>query len=71
METPAGIGRIHNLQRIGWPQGIAPSYMTRVMRLTLPAPDIVEAIPDGKQEPEVTPGRLLEGFPAEWGEQHD
>lgn len=33
-------------------EGIAPSYMTRVLRLTLLAPDIVEAILDGKQEPD-------------------
>lgn len=29
-------------------EGIAPSYMTRVLRLTLLAPDIVEAILNGK-----------------------
>jgi hypothetical protein len=51
-------------------EGIAPSYMTRVLRLTLLAPDIVEAILDGKQGPEVTLGRLLEGFPADWEGQH-
>ena len=36
--------------------------MTRVLRLTLLAPDNVEAILDGKQEPEVTLARLLEPF---------
>jgi hypothetical protein len=33
---------------------IASSYMTRVLRLTLLAPDIVEAILDGRQGPEMT-----------------
>ena len=47
-------------------EGIAPSYMTRVMRLTLLAPDIVEAILDGRQGPEVTLARLRKGFPVEW-----
>nr|WP_213395108.1 hypothetical protein [Yoonia sp.] len=47
-------------------EGIAPSYMTRVLRMTLLAPDIVEAILDGKQGPEVTLGRVLEPFPACW-----
>lgn len=47
-------------------EGIAPSYMTRVLRLTLLAPDIIETILDGRQGPEVTLGRLLEGFPVEW-----
>ena len=32
--------------------GIAPSYMTRVLRLTLLAPDIVEAILEERQGPE-------------------
>ena len=51
-------------------EGIAPSYMTRVLRLTLLAPDTVEAILDGKQGPEVTLARLLETLPVECKGQH-
>ena len=47
-------------------EGIAPSYMTRVMRMTLLAPEIVEAIVDGRQGPEVTLAGLMKPFPAEW-----
>ncbi len=50
-------------------EGIAPSYMTRVLRLTLFAPHIVEAILDGRQGPEVTLARVLEPFPLEWAAQ--
>jgi len=50
-------------------EGIAPSYMTRVLRLTLLAPDIVEAILDGRAGPEVALARVLETFPAEWSRQ--
>ncbi|WP_255561385.1 hypothetical protein [Pseudohoeflea coraliihabitans] len=50
-------------------EGIAPSYMTRVLRLTLLAPDVVEAILDGKA-PDVTLVRVLEPFPAEWERQY-
>ena len=50
-------------------EGIAPSYMTRVLRLTLLAPDIVEAIVDGRQGTEVTLAVLLEPFPAAWIDQ--
>jgi hypothetical protein len=50
-------------------EGIAPSYMTRVLRLTLLAPDIVEAILDGTQGPEVTLARVLEPFPIAWEQQ--
>jgi hypothetical protein len=47
-------------------EGIAPSYMTRVLRLTLLAPDIVEAILDGKQGPKVTLAQVLKPFPLDW-----
>ena len=50
-------------------EGIAASYMTRVLRLTLLAPDIVEAILDGKQRPLVTLVRVMEPFPVEWNDQ--
>lgn len=47
-------------------EGIAPSYMTLVLRLTLLAPDIVEAILNGTQEPGVTLSAILEPFPLAW-----
>ena len=40
--------------------------MTRVLRLMLLAPDILEAILDGMQGPKVTLARVLEPFPVEW-----
>ena len=43
--------------------------MTRVLRLTLLAPKIVEAILDGKQGPEVTLVRVLDPFPTGWEAQ--
>lgn len=52
-------------------EGIAPSYMTRVLRLTLLAPDIVEAILEGRQGPDVTLARLMDGFPKEWEGQRE
>lgn len=48
---------------------LAPSHMTRVLRLTLLAPKIVEAILEGRQGPEVTLARVLEPFPVEWESQ--
>jgi hypothetical protein len=50
-------------------EGIAPSYMTRVMRLTLLTPEIVSAIVEGRQGPEITLAGLLEPFPGEWAGQ--
>ena len=63
-------GEFATIAELAEREGIAPSYMTRVLRLTLLAPDIVEAILDGTQGPEVTLARLMEPFPVEWAEQH-
>ena len=50
-------------------EGIASSYMTRVLRLTLLAPDIVEAILDGRDKPDLTLARVMEPFSLSWIEQ--
>ena len=50
-------------------EGIAPSYMTRVLRLTLLAPDIVEAILEKKTAPSMTLVRMIEPRPPEWTSQ--
>ena len=62
-------GEFATIAELAEREGIAPSYMTRVLRLTLLAPDIVEAILDGKA-PDVTVVRVLEPFPVEWERQH-
>lgn len=62
-------GEFATIAELAEREGIAPSYMTRIMRLTLFAPDIVEPILEGKQGPEVTLAWVLEPFPADWGKQ--
>lgn len=47
---------------------ISPSYLTRVMRLTLLAPDIIEAILDGNP-PSVGMTELLDPMTHVWAEQ--
>lgn len=64
-------GEFATIAELAEREGIAPSYMTRVLRLTLLAPDIVEAILDGKRFPEVTLAQVLEPFPVEWAAQPD
>ena len=62
-------GEFATIAELAEREGIAPSYMTRVLRVTLLAPDIVESILDGTQGSDVTLARVLEAFPIEWDEQ--
>lgn len=48
---------------------INESYVGRVLRLTLLAPDIVEAILGGRQPADVTLAVLIKPFAVEWTEQ--
>src|ERR1019366_6889849 len=50
---------------------IVPSYVTRLFRLTLLAPDIVSAILAGKHPPELNARKLLDDtrLPLDWNEQ--
>ena len=51
-------------------KGVAPSYVSRILRLTLLAPDIVEAILDGQQPAEMQLDEiLLDGVPLDWQAQ--
>jgi hypothetical protein len=62
-------GRFATMAEIGEHEKIATSYLTRILRLTLLAPDVVDAILDGRQGPEITLANLLDPFPLDWEEQ--
>jgi site-specific DNA recombinase len=40
-------------------EGVSPSYFTRLVRLSCLAPDIIEAILDGRQPRDLTADKLL------------
>lgn len=48
---------------------INDSYLSRVLRLTLLAPDIIEAIFDGRQREDLQMRELFRPLPAEWSRQ--
>jgi hypothetical protein len=53
------------LEDLAKSKGIGKTYVSQVLRLTLLAPEIVEAILDGRQPAELQLD-LLEGFPLVW-----
>lgn len=64
-------GEFASISELAECEGIAPSYLTRVLRLTLLAPDIVEAILDGRQPRELTLEQMRKPLPLDWAEQKD
>ena len=59
-------GVVSTVGEIAVREKINKSYVSRVLRLTLLAPDIVEAILDGRQSVGVTLPILMESFPVDW-----
>ena len=59
------------LDEIAKAEKIGPSFVSRVIRLALLAPDIVEAILAGKQPATLTLKDLMQPFPLEWARQRE
>jgi len=62
MET----GRFGTLNELAAAEKINSSYVSRLLRLTLLSPDIIDAILDGRQPDGMTLPALMEPFPVEW-----
>ncbi len=62
-------GVVSTVGEIATREKINKSYVSRVLRLTLLAPVIVEAILDGRHAPEMTLPMLMGPFPVEWDRQ--
>ena len=62
-------GKYSSLTELAAAENINLSYLSRLLRLTLLAPEIIEAILDGRQPEEVTLPPLMKGFLVEWERQ--
>jgi hypothetical protein len=64
-------GQFNTITELATHEKMALTYMTRVLRLSLLSPEVVEMILDGRQPPEMTLAVLLEPFSVEWNGQRD
>ena len=64
-------GRYATIDEIAAAEKINDSYVSRVLRLTLLAPDIVEAILDGRQPEGMTLPGFLKGVAVVWERQRE
>jgi hypothetical protein len=62
-------GKHATIAEIAAADDINESYVSRVLRLSLLAPDIIEIILHGRQPPEVRLDQLLRPFPVDWSVQ--
>ena len=62
-------GRFATINELAAAEKINSSYVSRVLRLTLLAPDIVEAILEGRQPEGVALPLLMRPFPTAWRNQ--
>ncbi len=62
-------GHYASISEMATAERIDRGYLGRLLQFTLLGPDIVEAILDGRQPPELGLPGLMEPLPAEWSEQ--
>ena len=60
-------GRYGSVTELAAGEKLDRGYLGKILMLTLLAPDIVEAIMDGRQPAELGVHVLREGFPVKWG----
>ena len=59
-------GHFATIEEIAEAENINASYVSRLLRMTLLAPEIVEVILAGRQPEGLTMARAMKPFPAEW-----
>ncbi len=62
-------GVFSTIEEIAVAEKINTSYVSRILRLTLLSPEIIEMILDGRQVAELTLAKLSKPFPAGWKDQ--
>jgi hypothetical protein len=60
-------GRFASVRELAEAERVSLSYISRILRLTLLAPDIVERILDGRPAPQLA--QLMQPFPVAWERQ--
>jgi hypothetical protein len=62
-------GRYASIRELAAAEGVDRAYVGRLLNLTLLAPEVVEAIVDGRQPAEATLPGMIMPLPVDWNEQ--
>jgi hypothetical protein len=64
-------GEAISIRAIAAQEGLAERYVSRILRLAFLAPDIAEAILDGRQPADLELDGFMKGIPLSWPEQRE
>ncbi|MHB0911817.1 MAG: hypothetical protein ACYC2Y_00035 [Armatimonadota bacterium] len=64
-------GKYSSVREMAESLGVCHTYMYRLLRLTILAPDIIEAILDGKESDAISQTKLTGAIPPEWQKQRE
>ncbi|SLN77238.1 hypothetical protein [Roseisalinus antarcticus] len=62
-------GEFTTMAELAEHEGIAFTYMARVLRLSLLSPEVVDAIMSGQHHSHISLAKLMDPFPLNWAEQ--
>ena len=62
-------GQVKSISELARSLEVDGSYVTRILKLTTLAPDIVEVIINGEEPDGLSLAKLIASFPEEWNEQ--
>ena len=69
MEADAGGGEVPSINALAEAEKINRAYVCRLLNLTLLAPEITEAVLDGRQAKGMMLEEMVKALPTDWGEQ--
>lgn len=62
-------GEYHSIRQMADSLGLCQTYVMRLLRFTLLAPDIIQSILDGNEPDGFSQNKLVGAIPADWNEQ--
>lgn len=62
-------GQVASVKALAKQEGVHPSYVMRLLRLTFLAPDLIQAILEGTQPVNLTLEQFRKPIPLQWAEQ--
>lgn len=62
-------GEFATIRELAEREGVTPSFLSRILRLTLLAPEIVTTVLDGTHVEDLTLATAMQHFPVEWAAQ--